>query len=783
MKPHRPSSRLFPFLACGALWLAGLTCPAQIPGLPPLKPASATPPAEAPKPAPSDGERLKSWIQEARESLDKLPATLEEGVLPVGITATELSTRRRNLEQTILTAERAIKSIDAAAEAKAGLEQARAAGEEWKGFPEEPPYSLLLLDELLNQREAAKEKEASHRSSILLFQRSLASLQDDAKTAEENARKALAAVDTPNGKDPAAVWRHEMARNRARFISCRSLSLDLRIATLKILQKTAHAEVELLDRKIAVVRKNHKFDESDLEQIRKASEDREKAISREITAMRRLLQEATSRRDKLRAAPLPTATPEDPESQRGLELARLRVEAAEVRAEACQYVLDMLENLLQLERQTPEIYQIRYDIRNATSEAAKEEGLRQLASRVEALSGYETVTLNEIATIHAEITRRDAAAASLAAEDPRLPVLNELRAALWDRQSVLQRIFQNIAATRKQLNRWLNNYNPNRDGSWSLGQGIDSAAELAKRIWEFEVYSYDDTVELDGVRRTVSRGVPLGTFLGGLLFFVISYLLSSWILRRARLWVVSRGYIGDAQSMTLRNWVMIFVAFLLVVGTLHFLNIPLTVFAFFGGALVIGLGFGTQTLIKNFISGIIVLFERKIRVGDIVEVQGFTGTVTEVNTRSSVLRNADGLETLVPNSLFLENRVTNLTLSNRTVRREILVGVAYGTPPAKVIEILREAAERHGLVLKDPPPVATFEDFGDNALLFALRFWIRFDDKTVGPVVASDLRIMIAKRLDDEGIGVPFPQRDVHLSIDQPLPIVQSPPPEQNPPA
>ena len=99
------------------------------------------------------------------------------------------------------------------------------------------------------------------------------------------------------------------------------------------------------------------------------------------------------------------------------------------------------------------------------------------------------------------------------------------------------------------------------------------------------------------------------------------------------------------------------------------------------------------------------------------------------------------------------------------------------------IEILREAAERHGLVLKDPPPVATFEDFGDNALLFALRFWIRFDDKTVGPVVASDLRIMIAKRLDDEGIGVPFPQRDVHLSIDQPLPIVQSPPPEQNPPA
>ena len=178
----------------------------------------------------------------------------------------------------------------------------------------------------------------------------------------------------------------------------------------------------------------------------------------------------------------------------------------------------------------------------------------------------------------------------------------------------------------------------------------------------------------------------------------------------------------DAQARTLRNWAMIVVGMFLVLGTLAFLRIPLTVFAFFGGALAIGLGFGLQTLIKNFISGIIVLVERKVRVGDILDVDGIIGTVVEVNTRSSVIRSPDDVETMIPNSVFLENRVTNWTLSNRQMRRFVRVGVAYGSSPASGDGNAHRSRGTSRPGLQGPAPFAVFEDFGDSALMFCVYY-------------------------------------------------------------
>jgi small-conductance mechanosensitive channel len=222
---------------------------------------------------------------------------------------------------------------------------------------------------------------------------------------------------------------------------------------------------------------------------------------------------------------------------------------------------------------------------------------------------------------------------------------------------------------------------------------------------------------------------------------------------------------------------MILVGVFLVLGTLAFLKIPLTVFAFFGGALAIGLGFGLQTLIKNFISGIIVLVERKVRVGDILDVDGVIGTVVEVNTRSSVIRSPDDVETMIPNSLFLENRVTNWTLSSAKMRRKVTIGVAYGTDPKSVMDILTECAGRHGLICKEPAPFAVFEDFGDSALVFSLYFWVDMRGTGNAMVIASDLRLMVEKRLTEAGIGIPFPQRDMHLTTERPIRVEIAQPP------
>jgi small-conductance mechanosensitive channel len=193
------------------------------------------------------------------------------------------------------------------------------------------------------------------------------------------------------------------------------------------------------------------------------------------------------------------------------------------------------------------------------------------------------------------------------------------------------------------------------------------------------------------------------------------------------------------------------------------------VFAFLGGALAIGVGFGTQTIIKNFISGMILLVERRVQIGDVIEIDGVQGTVTTVDLRSSTVRSGDGRETLVPNSVLLEHKVANWTLTDRKVQRSIRVGVAYGTPMRAAAEKIEDTAKRHGNVLSNPPPQVLFEEFADSAQILALYFWVELTDKVSATQVASDLRFMIDKRFADEGIAIAFPQRDVRVDPTRPI--------------
>ncbi|MDZ4151133.1 mechanosensitive ion channel, partial [Methylicorpusculum sp.] len=129
------------------------------------------------------------------------------------------------------------------------------------------------------------------------------------------------------------------------------------------------------------------------------------------------------------------------------------------------------------------------------------------------------------------------------------------------------------------------------------------------------------------------------------------------------------------------------------------------------------------------------------------------------------------IETLIPNSTFIEEKVTNWTLSNQSVRIAVKIGVAYGSPVQEVTDILREAAERHGLIEDKPPPQILFEDFGSDALIFGLYVWLELSPEVDWRVVASDLRYIINKKFAARGISMAFPQRDVHLDINQPLDI------------
>ncbi len=208
--------------------------------------------------------------------------------------------------------------------------------------------------------------------------------------------------------------------------------------------------------------------------------------------------------------------------------------------------------------------------------------------------------------------------------------------------------------------------------------------------------------------------------------------------------------------------------FLMIIGILamlilHWMNVPLAAFAFISGAVAIGVGFGAQNIINNFISGWILMWERPIRIGDFLEIGEAKGTVEAVNTRSTRIRRADGVHMLIPNSHFLENTVVNWTLLDQTVRTTVRVGVAYGTSPRKTSMLIEQAAKEHPLVLMNPESIVVFEDFGDSALIFDLYLWANITIEKGIKVIRSDIRYRIEELFDENGIEIAFPQKDIHL--------------------
>ena len=183
--------------------------------------------------------------------------------------------------------------------------------------------------------------------------------------------------------------------------------------------------------------------------------------------------------------------------------------------------------------------------------------------------------------------------------------------------------------------------------------------------------------------------------------------------------------------------------------------------AFIFGALGVGIGFGLQDIINNFISGLILLFERPIHIGDNITVGELEGVVRHIGIRSSIIQAYDRSEVVVPNGKLISNELINWTLSNEMRRLEIRVGVAYGTDPARVMEILKDCALSHKEVMKDPPPYVWFNEFGDSSVDFRLLFF--YPRYSGGMTVRSEVATAIVQAFEENDITIPFPQMDVYI--------------------
>ncbi|QYJ86978.1 mechanosensitive ion channel [Shewanella mesophila] len=248
--------------------------------------------------------------------------------------------------------------------------------------------------------------------------------------------------------------------------------------------------------------------------------------------------------------------------------------------------------------------------------------------------------------------------------------------------------------------------------------------------------------------------VPLLLFLA---WFVVTRI--GKLIRRA---LYKRKVAPDAVHLFSRIYLVLAIAILLVTS-LEILNIPLKAFAFVSGAVAIGVGFGAQNIINNFISGWILMWERPIRIGDFLEIGETKGVVESINTRSTLIRRSDGVHMLVPNSQLLENTVTNWTLIDNNARSTVSVGVAYGSDAVLVSRLIKQAMDERDDIIKQPEPVVLFADFGDNALMFDGIFWVCANSEADTRKIRSDIRFRLYQLFNEHDIVIAFPQRDIHI--------------------
>lgn len=297
------------------------------------------------------------------------------------------------------------------------------------------------------------------------------------------------------------------------------------------------------------------------------------------------------------------------------------------------------------------------------------------------------------------------------------------------------------------------------------------AEAFVKRLWSVELFTVKDTIIVDGQEQTRPRSITVGKVISLLLILLLSAWLCHRVASTAQRMARVRFRAREGSARLLYKTIFFFGLLLVILVAMTTLKIPLTIFAFLGGALAIGVGFGAQNLINNFISGLILIFERPIKVGDIVEVEGLMGKVVNIGGRCSRVKRFDGIDILIPNSSFLEKNVVNWTHSDLLLRLKISVGVAYGSPAREASRLIQRAVEENALILKDPPPVVAFDDFGDNAMHFTVYFWVEQREGVDSRVVTSDVRYRIERLFRDAGISMPFPQRDVHLDASRPIPV------------
>src|SRR5437773_609152 len=252
--------------------------------------------------------------------------------------------------------------------------------------------------------------------------------------------------------------------------------------------------------------------------------------------------------------------------------------------------------------------------------------------------------------------------------------------------------------------------------------------------------------------------------------FIAVFAVTSRLLQRVlKGQVFSRLSIDEGMQYTLTRITHYLIMIVGAVVAFQFIGIDLTGLAIIVGFLSVGVGFGLQNITSNFVAGLILLLERPIKVGDRVIFRNQEGDVVEIKMRSTTVRTLNNIAVIVPNSEFVSSKLENWSYGDQKVRLDVDVGVSYESDLETVIRSLMEVAAEHPEVLKNPAPDVLHSGFGDSAWNMRLRIWLEHPRRH--PEVQSDINCAIVRKFQQNGVEIPFPQRDLHVRSPVPLPI------------
>lgn len=725
-------------------------------------------------------ERLQQQQTKAQLSLSASRPVLESTPPEqLGGTIEEVKDKQVLLFMRVFHYGKHIESIRSLEESRRASQDLLAKSEAWQGFDQPPPYPISLVDELRDAIHAqslaiAKQevRKSLTRQEKEESRKNLLATEKELRLAKEAHEKKLQGADRIR-----ADWIYGLVQLKDEVAETSVLASTAQLQAIDESLALHRSQQTFLKRQLRVAVAEAPFGKEEFEQKRTTFEQQLKRLVKDKrqaaegnSRNQEKLHHARTSLQKIRES-LALNKDEEDRTEQVTYLQNL-VETRKVQADTSAQMVELLKLWAMAIEGKKIFWEERYRLANSRDDAELKQASISIKKHLERIRENRTyIESNLKLAQNLSLNEQQRLAAGTLTEKERILAQQKLDAhkKLTEFTTKLLVDINDLARQAERFQEEIRYYRQQESISeWLLGFG-DSSLELIQNIWNYELFVVEDTISVKGQPVTARRPVTVSKVAQVLLILIIGLWLTKIFSHRLSGLVVRLMKVEENLAIVVEKglrWV--FISSLLIFALIT-AKIPLTAFAFMGGALAIGVGFGAQALINNFISGVILLFEGPIKTGDLVEVEGNRGRVLDIGLRCSQIRRFDGVDILVPNSDFLQKSVVNWTLSDRFIRMEVKLGVAYGSPTREVARIITHALSEHGKILEDPQPVVLFDNFGTSALGFCINFWVEVLPTYDYRIIASDLRHMLDKRLREANITIAYQQLDVHLDSSEAL--------------